>query len=248
MKPVKLFCVTSPKLAMCLLLLFGIALSASMAFAQNYREIDINDLGYSVDVPGVVLNAGQSVDVIVNVGKANRPAHDAVGYKIWLQVSSNAQLPNSISPSAQYGWLWEAGSYLGSAKTNDVYNHVYSRMTKENGWGEVLRVQVTAAVNGVWAPSLVQSVGGILIMDNVNIKPDEEVRLSVWPNPCGEFANIDLSGTQLAKVEVIDIQGQLVKSQGALFVVDLSNLAPGNYFIAATDTKGAVYRSRISKF
>lgn len=248
MKPVKLTCLTSRKFAIGLMLLCAFTLKISFGVAQNYREIDIKDIGYSLDIPGVVLNAGQSVDVIINVGKANRPAQDAIGYKIWLELSPNAQQPNAISPSAQYGWLWEVGSSLGTNKINNVYNHNYARLTKENGWGEVLRVQVTSAVNGVWAPSLVQDLGGILILDNVNIKDPAAEGLKIWPNPCGEFANVELGGGDIAKIDVYDIQGRVVKSQAGLFMIDMTHLAPGKYFVAATDTKGQIWRSGLSKF
>ncbi|MFN8393670.1 MAG: T9SS type A sorting domain-containing protein [Bacteroidia bacterium] len=230
------------------MLLCAFALKINLAQAQNFREIDINDLGYSLDIPGVVLNAGQSVDVIINVGKANRPAHDAVGYKIWLQLSSNAQQPNTISPTATYGWLWETGSFMGSTKTNDVYNHTYSRLTKENGYGEVLRVQITAAVNGVWAPSLVQNVGGILIMDNIGIKGPEVERFAITPNPCSDLAKVEIQGFQLERLDVINIQGQVVLTQGAMASLDMSALSPGTYFVSATDNKGRVRTVRVAKY
>ena len=73
-------------------------------------------------------------------------------------------------------------------------------------------------------------VGGIL-----EEQPSSE--LSVFPNPASSVVNLEVQGGILGRVKITDLQGQrvrVVQSASSSAVVDVSDLAPGVYFVHHT--------------
>lgn len=79
-------------------------------------------------------------------------------------------------------------------------------------------------------------------------------RISVYPNPTAQFLNIEMPESDqmnMKAINIINIQGQIVKTfrNSAVWhdIIDISNLAPGSYFIAFYNAGGRFGISKIIK-
>ncbi|CAG5084255.1 T9SS type A sorting domain-containing protein [Parvicella tangerina] len=77
-----------------------------------------------------------------------------------------------------------------------------------------------------------------LNLGEVGLSVDEnEVELSVYPNPTTGIVNIDIPSSELESVKLFDLSGKLVK-QTKLSRLDISNLSEGTYFLEIISSKG----------
>lgn len=87
------------------------------------------------------------------------------------------------------------------------------------------------AGSGIWIRPLGDFVG---IEDGIFVR-----NFAVYPNPASNMITIEID--QKAEIEILNSQGQLIKSLTANYnkiVVDISELQVGIYFIKVTDNKG----------
>ena len=80
------------------------------------------------------------------------------------------------------------------------------------------------------------------------VKEDvKDKSLDVYPNPATSyFVVYDYSGDQSRSIELIDINGQLVRKRTASNVatrIDVSDLATGLYILKIKDGKGKIVRT-----
>lgn len=71
-------------------------------------------------------------------------------------------------------------------------------------------------------------------LDMTGVSEDNNMEISVFPNPTTDFVTVDAEGLQ--KVEVIDLMGKTIKSvptNGNALQIDLTDLKSGTYFISA---------------
>ena len=72
-------------------------------------------------------------------------------------------------------------------------------------------------------------------IQSVNFNPSGEGNIKVYPNPSTGVINLQNNGLFIEQVDIINLQGQVVHSIGAvsaeLSQIDLTDLAPGVYFV-----------------
>lgn len=76
----------------------------------------------------------------------------------------------------------------------------------------------------------------------------ESIQASIYPNPTSELININ-SATKFKLVEVLNITGQLVRSEGFKSTqeakINVSDLEPGIYLVRVTSTAGATTQQKM---
>jgi hypothetical protein len=65
---------------------------------------------------------------------------------------------------------------------------------------------------------------------------------SVYPNPAGALLSIKSDAGETVDVSLRDASGRVVRARefsGSILTIDMSNIAPGMYFITCASSKGA---------
>ncbi len=75
---------------------------------------------------------------------------------------------------------------------------------------------------------------------NVSVKKVEEAQISVYPNPVRNTLYIKANGTQVEKVEVIDLLGKSTPVENGTEYVDMSAFKAGVYMIRITTAQGVI--------
>jgi len=80
------------------------------------------------------------------------------------------------------------------------------------------------------------------ILSNYNV--------SVFPNPASDYLQIEQSEANISHIEIINLQGQVIKSQrilGNQSTLDLSNVSAGVYILKIYTNSGFVVKKLIKQ-
>lgn len=83
---------------------------------------------------------------------------------------------------------------------------------------------------------------------STDIPETQQATFSVYPNPASNVMNVNMAGSVLAKVELLNVLGETVaevKTQTQQHQFSLEGLAPGVYFCRATDANGMMYQQLV---
>ncbi|MEN6511989.1 MAG: T9SS type A sorting domain-containing protein, partial [Chloroherpetonaceae bacterium] len=84
-----------------------------------------------------------------------------------------------------------------------------------------------------------------------NILPEyPEDNISVFPNPANDYLKIEQGEANISHVEIINLQGQIVKSQrilGNQSTLDLTNLSTGVYILKIYTDSGFIIKKLIKQ-
>jgi hypothetical protein len=80
----------------------------------------------------------------------------------------------------------------------------------------------------------------------------ENSGMEVWPNPAGDFVFVSLPNQKIKTVEVMNVDGQMVKEEtdlsgNGISQIDLSFLSAGMYFVKVTCANGIVVNGKVTK-
>lgn len=82
-----------------------------------------------------------------------------------------------------------------------------------------------------------------LYQNTLNVNDFNQITLSYYPNPVTDVLNVESgTGMNLTKIEVYNVSGQLLMSEfpnKAAFVLNMSNLSGGVYFVTVESEEGA---------
>jgi hypothetical protein len=80
----------------------------------------------------------------------------------------------------------------------------------------------------------------------VNVEEETTARFNVYPNPATDV--LMLQGINLSQVSILDISGKVIENFNSIQQrIDLSQLAPGVYFVQANTGKGMEQRKFIKQ-
>jgi hypothetical protein len=214
------------------------------ATAQSYSYVDVKDLGFSIEMPNVVLDEGEWVDAEIMIGDGSDIV-GAIGFELWLELGAEAQLPTSLQPSMTGSWMADPAVAVTETQPSSAapftYKYDFERGSAVDGHGMVLKVRITAAEDDVETSRLVANAGGLMQIDNLELRTAD---LSVWPNPVaitsGSSLNVQHATATIAGSKVISLDGRLVATYGPLQELDLSALATGTYWLHVTLQSGEV--------
>jgi hypothetical protein len=145
--------------------------------SQGTYEVDLSEFVHSVWVTGGTLNANQVGTVNLNLGSSAFPVSDAMGLRLELVVSSDAYLPsNPLSVTVSGSWLLSGVELSQSLEVDGSTRTMYLTLERDpadgsaNGYGFALSFPLVAAHNNVSASSMVASEGGVVIIENVDMR------------------------------------------------------------------------------
>ncbi|MBO4281879.1 MAG: T9SS type A sorting domain-containing protein [Bacteroidales bacterium] len=75
---------------------------------------------------------------------------------------------------------------------------------------------------------------------NVAVRNVDEAQISVYPNPVRNILYIKANGTQVEKVEVMDLLGKTTPVENGTEYVDMSNYKAGVYLVRITTAQGVI--------
>lgn len=162
----------APKALICALALLTGCLQLS---AQSTQEIDLAEFDYAVTVSGGMLNANETATVTLTLGNEGAPLSDVVAIRLELTLSDNAYLPpSSLQASVQGSWVYDPAAYSTSLSVNTGAHSLSLTLTRSSGTadghGFAFSFPLVVCCNGVNASSLVLSDGGVVIVDNIDMR------------------------------------------------------------------------------
>ncbi len=229
---------------------------ACSLYAQSYVSVNLRELGYVITLPDVVLMEGESVEASIEVASAAAPVRSAIGYDIWVELSSEAKWTTSLTPNMTNSWMAEpsiAATETHGAAAPNRYSYQFLKTDPANGSGMVLKLRLTANVDYVHTSRLIQKVGGLMQIDNLELrtagsKPVAS-ELSLWPNPAMgmEKAHVKLhcKDAQVTSVKLLNLGGVTLSTYGPTDALDLSTVAAGTYILQVTNHLGKVMHQKL---
>jgi hypothetical protein len=220
-----------------IVLFWAILLLPFWTMAQSSSQIDVNEYGYKVTVPNVILDAGETVDIQLELGKNGEVVEHGMGFRFTIELSANADLTPSLSPSLDGSWIHESGVGLQESHGeggNNEYVIRYDRDSPVDGSGRTLTLTLKSAVNDVSAASLLSQSGGVLVVDNLDIRqaaPTTDSEIQVYPNPTNGVFQVRCGDEPAQQVQILSVNGQVLRSFSANQQLDITDLSPGFYYV-----------------
>ncbi|WNB17004.1 Kelch repeat-containing protein [Marivirga arenosa] len=82
----------------------------------------------------------------------------------------------------------------------------------------------------------------------LSVNPYLDAEISIYPNPANEFVNFSLGENIILKqIQVLNVNGKFVKTVKSNDRIDLSNLAPGLYFVRFKTNQGETTKKLIKR-
>lgn len=212
-------------------LLTTIAISQPSAFAQTSQNV--HNWTVTVEAPNVVLQSGQSATISILVGDAAMPVDDAVGYSLAIELDTSALASGSLKPSNADTWIESENvsiSEVPPAAGSSTYTYNFSRDDQASGHGTVLQLVVKASENNTPASRLVKSVGGLMQIDNLDLRTAAPAVTRAWPNPTRGLLQVEAAGG-LRSMQLIALDGRTLASFGPESRIDLSTYPKGIYIL-----------------
>lgn len=163
---------------MCSLLISILLLpwTAMPSMAQAVFEINLSEFQYSVTVSGGTLDTDDVGTVSMTLGTSSLPVSEALGLRLDLTLSADAVLPSSpLDVTVSGSWLLGNAS-LSQGLTVERENrvmHLYlvrNDSMAQSGHGFVLSFPLVCGANGISASSLVEHDGGVVVVENVDLR------------------------------------------------------------------------------
>lgn len=187
----------------------------SRTFAQGVDSVSIALFPHFIDYPAVSLNIGYTVTLKIHVGEVDDPAYDIAGFALELELSGSAEVPETVTSDLDASWLMENDNLVNTSWVNATTGVLHLNVVRDDtsgltGYGEVIRVTLTSAANGVGPEELFSSIGGSMtVVDNLEMKTHYPTpSLKVWPNPAVDQLNVQglQEGTDL---RIFDQKGKV---------------------------------------
>jgi hypothetical protein len=249
-------CTFHTRLTIVACLLCAFVLAAYSLPAQSYASVNLRELGYVVSLPEVVLMEGESIEAIIEVGSAAAPVRSAIGYDIWVELSSEAKWTASLSPNMTNSWMAEPS--IAATETHDAmapnhYRYQFLKTDPVDGSGRMLKLRLTANEDYVHTSHLIQKVGGLMQIDNLELRiagsQPVAAALSIWPNPAIGAAKAQVQlyckDAPVTSVKLLNLGGVTLSSYGPTEVLDLSTIAAGTYILQVTNQLGQVMHQKM---
>ena len=141
---------------------------------------------------------------------------------------------------------------LPDSNANEPESHgfVMFRITPNSDLQLGDAVENTAAIYFDFNEPIITDPAVFTVETSTGISDRKHDQLRIWPNPANDMLNVQLhNGAMIGLVEVIDITGRIVQSEGSSASIermDVSGLPIGNYTLRITSEEG-VFHGRFVK-
>lgn len=237
---------------LCLLIFLSNVLNA-----QNNDTLSVLGMGLSIEAPAITLDLGDTAVIEVMLGTIDEPVNDLVEFSIELELDSRVSFPLIPEVGADSSWFFE-GSEVGMTVETDTAENLIRitgvRPAGQSGHGRLFSLELISGANGLPAARMIKQAGGIgiITVDDIGFKQGSpandpsldpvSVAPEMYPNPCRGTLNFTWSEEAPERVQVIDLQGQIIASISPYEIQqgrwDTANLPHGLYRVIFSFTSG----------
>ena len=191
-------------------------------------------------------------DIIPEVSELSQsfviPTGSSAEIELWVYI---AEWPGALGPDDNTVFMVD-GDTLWEIKSSDSasYNQEYTKVSLDvtslaDSMTHTLKVVGTQNTWSPW-PFLIDDVNLFVDGQLISIFEDPDmVSVRVFPNPCSDFLNMDLSSIQgETEISIVDIQGRTLlsfvhnSSEYPSTKIDLRTLSEGTYFYQVKSNSG----------
>lgn len=233
-----------------------------LAWSQSYQTVSTSSLPFSIQIPDVTLNQGDSVEIIFLLGTEDEPVAHVLGFDLEIKLSPKAVFPETPITHVESSWLNASGHLEEDHRVDPAGGLLFLKALIEDGAGqtgkgEILRLTLISNEDGVLAKELIsQADGGLIMVENVEMKrglaqeaPSPLPNWKAYPNPCQETLWISLEDNQQGIARLFSLTGQPVAQtilqSGVKVPMNTSSLQPGVFVLQLTLENGTVTTSKI---
>ncbi|MBQ6276060.1 MAG: T9SS type A sorting domain-containing protein [Bacteroidales bacterium] len=212
---------------------------------------ELPELEFDIFIPDTVCNL-DTLDCVVNISGPSAPY--TLGFSTG-QVIDSIYYPNVFMPASMgidfttsSPWLYEYNVYIHEATLKDtireniIAKH-YNIATPTYPGEQQLTITLTdfyGNTKTIYKDLYVNHCNEVVVDENENIL------LSVYPNPATEYINI--AGENIAGIEICNLLGSVVfelQSCGDLNVISTENMPAGSYFVRVRMADGKIVTKKI---
>jgi hypothetical protein len=248
------------------LVLFILLASFTLGFCQNLDTISVDQFAYSIEYPEGTITEGDTVELILHLGTEANSLESAAEFDIDIDLSSIAGYVEAPPVNYEESWFGSDGNLDKDISTDSALGRISIQGVRHegqliSGWGELLRIKVVAGEDANEAAELVSGSGGIVMIDNLEMKGAAAEAVAdagrdcmewlLYPNPATDRVRVEAAKAGEMLVDLIAPSGGVVFAgkpleQGAMDIdLDGAGLAPGIYLIQIRNNEGCVKTRRV---
>lgn len=202
------------------------------AQGQGPTWVSALEYGFDIQLPNDTLDAGDTTYAELHLDLPFHSADRLIGVDLYLELSGDAELPATFNADSSGSWVFGGTEITCDTEVRPLDRELKAFVLRndsigQNGLGMVLRIPIVAAKDNVSAADLLVDGGGLVLVDNVDMKTNA-------PSTPPAF-------TTVTRMDQAEGPAVVAEARGA---IDLAALPPGLYFIVETDANG---KQRIRK-
>lgn len=242
---------------------FLILATTLAAMAQTYDEVPLSQFTHALSAGNATLGVGDTAWFALTLGSSADPAQDVVGVRLELAIDGTADLPVAMPVQVTGSWCLDAANLHTALDVEDTPPAI-SLTARADDWsstsghGFALRFPLVCNTANTPANSLIDNVGGVVIVENVDAKraapnpklqPTTDIPSLPFPNPTMDVVRLPFPLEAEMRVELIAPDGNALRlqAQAGTDLLDLRALAPGTYLLRVSRGPEVLLQARIAK-
>lgn len=211
--------------------LFSFASPVAVLQAQGYDSLPLPELPYQIQAPTGNFAIGDSLNFIFMLGDSHLSVNRAMGIEFQLTLNPSLQAPQSEIMDFSSSFLFDDSFYSNSSSFDPTTGKLSLSATRtdqqsRSGHGQLFRFTLVASEAIDSASVLVLSHGGMVMIDNLDMKRIAEGNQRVfeplsgsnqpahlYPNPAQDHIFLEWGSQGPSQVEIRDLNGRLLLSQ-----------------------------------
>lgn len=205
--------------------------------AQSAEWIDLEPEDWTLEVSSGYFYEGDTVVYKVLLGDASSQVSNLIAIKLSLELSDWALLPIGMVPDSTDSWLFADGEFDYDVE-HDVALHDLEILaergneTSVTGYGKVFSFSLICNGNDLKASDLIQTEGGIILVENIELKRASLPSPMVSDNLVNPVILVEVIGLEQRRGYREDWEMKNGESP------QISRLLPGLYYLKETMLDG----------
>lgn len=160
----------------------------SLCMAQSTSWKSISNFAHEFHLPDTTINTGDTVTLQVKLGTSASPVAYAHAADLTIELSEDAEMPESFEVDLTGSWLFDDSNVQTTTSLNFSERKLLilaertDNISRE-GNGLILSIRLVSAEDNVNAQDLIVASGGIILVENVDMRiapetnadPDEDL-------------------------------------------------------------------------
>lgn len=237
---------------------------------------DIDMQGTPIYVEAYPVRPGETISFDINLGDNENPVEGAYGLAFSIVYDPLAVVYGSAKATFQDSWLGNLGQDMIALVRDDPNNHrLHIGITRidqseVNGSGAIgqismtiedvifrdgeyempFRVENIRLIRATEAEIEVQQKQTIGTVTDTPLSVGEEPRherVKIFPNPTADLINIQYRSTNIERIQLLNLGGQLLREYKAMDQISLQGFAPSTYILRFIGVDGAFLKKVIKQ-